>query len=89
MLTLKAKMKKYDRSNGWYFVAVPKDKSNIHIHLENRGLIAITATVGTNTWRTSMLPYGDGTHIIPIPQKVRLKNNYKLGDVIKVEYEPR
>ena len=87
--TLKAEMKKYDRNKGWYFIAVPKAKSNEYSHLTSRGLIAITAKAGDTTWLTSMLPYGDGTYIIAIPQKVRLKNGYQLGDIIEVAYEPR
>jgi hypothetical protein len=64
-------------------------KSEPYDILADRGLIAITATVGKISWPTSLLPYGDKTHFIALPAKVRKANDIKLDDEISVEFEMR
>ena len=73
----------------WWFVRVPKGLSSPYENLADRGLIAVTAYVGKSSWQTSLLPYGDKTHFIPLPAKVRKANDIKLGDKISVEFEIR
>jgi len=80
----------FDKENmPWWFVRVPKKISSPYEILADRGLIAITASVGKNSWATSLLPYGDNTHFIALPQKVRKANNIKLNDTISVAFEIR
>ena len=80
----------FDKDNmPWWFVRVPKELSSPYEILADRGLIAVTARVGKNSWQTSLLPYGDGTHFIALPAKVRKANDIKLGDKISVEFEIR
>ena len=73
----------------WWFVRVPKKLSSPYEILADRGLIAVTASVGKNSWQTSLLPYGDNTHFIPLPKKIRKANDIKLGDKILMEFELR
>jgi hypothetical protein len=73
----------------WWFVRVPKELSRPYENLADRGLIAVTVHIGKSTWQTSLLPYGDNTHFIPLPAKVRKANNIKLGDEISVQFEIR
>ena len=89
MKAVRAKLQRFNRDNGWYFITVPVSISKTYQRHADRGLIAISAKVGSEDWRTSMLPYGDGTHFIPIPQRIRMKNNYKIGDTVEVKYELR
>jgi hypothetical protein len=80
----------FDKANmPWVYVRVPKKISRPYEILSERGLIAVTATVGKNSWATSLLPYGDKTHFIALPAKVRKANNIKVGDKISVEFEIR
>ena len=80
----------FDKENmPWWFVRVPKKISGPYEILADRGVIAITASVGKNSWATSLLPYGDNTHFIALPQKVRKANNIKLNDTISVAFEIR
>ena len=80
----------FDKENmPWWFVRVPKKISSPYEILADRGLIAITASVGKNSWATSLLPYGDNTHFIALPQKVIKANNIKLNDTISVAFEIR
>lgn len=84
-----AKVELFKREKGWYYVAVPIELTKPLIHLSDRGLIAITATVGNCTWNTSLLPMGDGTHFIALPAKIRKKENVFLNQEIKVLFKIR
>jgi len=80
----------FDKENmPWWFVRVPKKLSDPYEVLADRGLIAVMASVGKNSWKTSLLPYGDSTHFIALPKKVRKANSIQLGDKISVEFEMR
>ncbi len=52
----------------------------------DRGLVAITATLGSSIWDTSLMPMGDGTHFIPLNSKVRKKENVEVGDHIGLSF---
>lgn len=73
----------------WWFVRVPRQISKPYEILADRGLIAIMARVGEYSWPTSLMPYGDGTHFVPLPAKVRKTENIKLGSNLSVEFEIR
>lgn len=72
-------VKIFPQENGWHYVAVPKKYSEITKALADRGLVAITATIGKTSWDTSLLPMGDGTHFIALPLKVRKPEDIQLG----------
>jgi hypothetical protein len=73
-----AKVELFERDKGWYYVSVPTEISKPLEHLADRGLIAITAKIGSSSWTTSLLPLGDGTHFIALPAKVRTKEKLLL-----------
>ncbi len=79
----------FPQDNGWYFVRAPSKLSKPLEIMAERGLIAVLATVGPSSWPTSLLPYGDGTHFIALPAKVRKKEKLTLGNNIKVSFVPR
>ena len=87
--TFVAKMELFEREKGWYYVSVPTYLSKPLEHLVDRGLIAVTARVGSSSWQTSLLPMGDGTHFIALPAKVRAKEKLPLGALVEVSFEPR
>ena len=87
--TFTAKIELFEREKGWYYVSVPPDISKPLEHLEDRGLIAVTARVGNSTWPTSLLPMGDRTHFLALPAKVRKKEKLSLGMTIEVFFTTR
>lgn len=89
MPTVKAALQKFDKEKGWYFMPIPTKISAQYADLADRGLIPITASVGDISWPTSLLPMGDGSHFIAIPQKVRLRYDIKLGNIVKASFVPR
>jgi hypothetical protein len=60
--TFTAKVDLFERDKGWYFVSVPSELSKPLIHLADRGLIAVTATVGKSSRPTSLLSMRDAFH---------------------------
>ena len=87
--TFVARVEHFDRKMGWYYVLVPQELSKPLEHLADRGLIAVTATVGGSSWPTSLLPMGDGTHFIALPAKVRSKEKLSPGAEAEVSFETR
>ena len=87
--TFSAKVELFERERGWYYVSVPIGLSKPLEHLADRGVIAITAKVGNSSWPTSLLPMGDGTHLIALPAKVRTKEKLSLGMDVKLSFETR
>ena len=79
----------FEREKGWHYVSVPTELSKPLEHLADRGLIAITARVRNSSWPTSLLPMGDGTHLIALPAKVRNKEKLSLGDELELSFETR
>jgi hypothetical protein len=73
----------------WYFVRVPKSIVQPYKALSERGLIAITAKVGNSSWPTSLMPYGDGTHFIPLPAKVRKAESINAGGKVTIKFDLR
>jgi len=79
----------FPQKGGWYFVRVPKLITERLDHKADRGVIAITATVGTTSWNTSLLPMGDGTHFIALNAKIRKREHIELGTELDVHFRLR
>jgi hypothetical protein len=86
---LKERVQIFDVVNPWVYVPVPKKYTDETKHLAERGLVAIAATVSKSTWKTSLMPKGDGTQFVPLPAKVRKAENIKLGDTIQLTFTLR
>lgn len=79
----------FPQKGGWYYIRIPlKITTTIH-NMQTRGLIPIQAAVKTSTWKTSLLPMGDGTYFIALNAKVRKEQNIDLGKTITIEFEVR
>jgi hypothetical protein len=76
----------FEREKGWHYVSVPPELSVPLENFADRGLIAITARIGSSSWATSMLPMGDGTHFIALPARVRQKEKLSLGSKIEISF---
>lgn len=74
---------------GWFYIAVPRWISDELSHLAARGLIPVKARVGATSWKTSLLPKGDGSHFIALNAEVRKTNHIDMGDRITITFQPR
>jgi hypothetical protein len=86
---INSKLEIFPQKGGWHFVRVPKSISEELLHKAERGVIAINATIGNVSWKTSLLPMGDGTHFIALNAKVRKNENLNLGDQIEIHFNLR
>jgi len=87
--TFTARIELFDCKMAWHYVSVPIELSEPLKVFADRGMIAVTATVGSSSWPTSLVPMGDGTHFIALAAKIRKKENLTLGDEVEVCFELR
>lgn len=85
----RGKVELFPQKGGWTYIRVPKKITKELLFAAQRGLIPITAHVGTSTWKTSLLPMGDGTHFIALNAKVRKAQNISAGKTITISFEQR
>lgn len=88
-LLVRGKVQIFALENPWIYVAVPKEYTAMFNDIAERGLVAITVTLGSSTWNTSLMPMGDGTQFIPLSKKVRTKEGIEVGDCIELHFVPR
>ncbi len=86
---LKGTVEVFPQQGGWYFIRVPRKYTELTKDLADRGLVAITATVGKTSWITSLLPFGDGTQFIALSAKIRQAEEINLGNKISISFQLR
>ncbi|MEM7332373.1 MAG: DUF1905 domain-containing protein [Chloroflexota bacterium] len=79
----------FPQEGGWVYIQSPLNYSDLFKPFEERGLVAITANVGQSSWKTSLLPKGDGSHFIALPKKIRQKEQIQVGDQLRVKFKLR
>ena len=72
--------------NPWVYVSVQENYTEMFRDVAERGLVAITVTLGNSTWNTSLMPMGDGTQFIPLNAKVRKAEDIEIGDHIELSF---
>ena len=73
--------------NPWIYVRVPLEISEMVEPFKNRGLVPIRIHLGSSTWKSSLLPLGDGTQFIALKAPVRKKEGIEVGDHVELEFE--
>ncbi len=84
--TISGEVNIFPQKGGWHYVDAPEEYTEMTKEYADRGLVAITATVGDTSWDTSLLPKGDGTLFIALPAKVRKREKIELGNYIEVSF---
>lgn len=87
--SVKGKVEVFPQEGGWVYVRVPERYTEMTRGNSVRGLVAITATTGKTSWKTSLLLLGDGTHFIALKAKVREAENIRVGDAISLSFRLR
>lgn len=73
----------------FHFVAVPPDGAEL-LHLVapvatyGWGVIPVTVTIGSTTFRTSLFPR-DGGYLVPVKDAVRRTEGIELGDMVDLD----
>lgn len=84
--TISGEVTLFPQKGGWHYLSVPEDYTEMTQAYADRGLVAITATVGETSWDTSLLPKGDGTLFIPLSADIRKREKIELGDTITLAF---
>ena len=79
----------FPTDKGWYYAAVPTQITADLGHLSDHGLIAVTISLGSSSWPTSLIPKGDGTYFIPLPAKIRKKEKLELASLVGISFGVR
>ena len=73
----------------WYLITVPEHESSYikrmfgHLH-RGWGSIPVKVQIGETTWNTSIFWEKKGTYVMPVKKEVRIKEDIKNGDSVKV-----
>ena len=79
-------VKQFPQKGGWVYLPIKQTYGDLGTRKPRWGLVPATITLGTTTWKRSLLPHGDGTLFIALNEKVRKAENIKVGTKIKVTF---
>ncbi|WP_169732317.1 YdeI/OmpD-associated family protein [Cohnella thermotolerans] len=68
----------------WVYVNVPFDAAAA---FGGKGQLRVRGTVNGATFRSSLLPHGDGTHYLVVGSVLRAAAGAEVGDVVRVALE--
>jgi hypothetical protein len=88
----------YQGKGAWYFITVPTEQSeqikfftSPDITGRRRrgwGAVKVTASIGEQTWSTSIFPSKErATYILPVKAEIRKKTGVAVGDEVEINLE--
>ena len=87
MWTFEAPVWVADGAGAWHFVSLPAEFGDeVDPGRPGFGSVAVEATIGRTTWRTSVFPDRKrGTYLLPVKQAVRRAEAVNEGDTVRVQ----
>jgi hypothetical protein len=80
-ITFTAPLEKFSGKGGWTFVRIPQSFSE---RLGMRGMVPVLATVEGHVFERSLMPIGDGTHMIAMNKSMLKVIGKQLPDDVTV-----
>ena len=80
-----ATLERPDVVGAWTFLRVPLDVKKV---FGTRARVAVKGSVNGAVFRSSLLPQGDGSHILVVNKSIRTQANADAGDAVHVILEP-
>lgn len=77
-------VKRFPQKGGWVYVSIDQTYADLGIKKPKWGLVPATITVGSTTWKKSLLPLGDETLFVALSEKIRKAEEIEVGDTVSV-----
>ncbi len=84
--TVTAIVKQFPQKGGWIYLPIPQTYQELG-GKPRWGFVPATITLGTTTWKRSLLPFGDGTLFIALNDKVRKAEGVSVGNLVTVTFK--
>ena len=77
-------VRRFPQKGGWGYLQIDQTYAEFGITKPKWGLVPATLTVGSTTWKKSLLPFGDSTLFVALSKRIRQAEKIEVDGTITV-----